>query len=214
MIKLVFMGPPGAGKGTQAAAICQRYGIPAISTGEMFRAELREGTELGVRAAKLINRGLLVDDETVIGMVRHRMSATDCRDGFLLDGFPRTRPQAVALGQITDIDVAIYLDVELDSLVSRITGRRVCPACAASYHVSSHLGCTCDRCGAPLVTRDDDREDVVETRIRAYSAQISGILDYYEELGQLRRVDGNAPIEQTTERIFAVLEGYISSQSR
>ncbi|MEG1559786.1 MAG: adenylate kinase [Clostridia bacterium] len=207
-MKLVFLGPPGAGKGTQAARICKDLEIPSISTGDMLREEIKANTELGREAKQLINVGKLVSDDVVIQMVAHRLKNPDCVKGFLLDGFPRTEIQAEALDQLARIDMAIYLYVDFERLVKRISGRRVCGECGATYHISTYKGDSCDKCGGTLVTRADDNEETVKTRILTYSERIAEILNYYERRHKLVRVDGNGTAEATAKNIEQKLRGY------
>ena len=168
-MNIIFLGPPGAGKGTQAQIVCQRLGIPQVSTGDMLRAAIAAGTEMGLKAKAYMDQGQLVPDEVVIGIVRDRLAKEDCRKGYILDGFPRTVEQARALGTFAKIDVAINLDVPDDVLVKRLSGRRVCPLCGAPYHVDRLNGETvCKADGTPLIQRDDDRAETVLNRLTVY----------------------------------------------
>lgn len=203
-MKLIFLGPPGAGKGTQAARIAEAYGIPHISTGDMLRAEMRAGTELGMAAKSLIERGELVSDEVILGMVQNRIAADDCKNGFLFDGFPRTLKQAEALEKICKIDRAVDIEVPFERLVDRIAGRRMCPDCGKAYHVSTYAGDRCE-CGAALYQRDDDKEETVKNRLVVYERSTQPLIDFYETRGQLSRVDGDAEIDRVTADIKAVL---------
>lgn len=205
-MKLIFLGPPGAGKGTQAERIAARYGLAHISTGDMLRAQMREGTVLGEAARGYISRGELVPDEVIVGMVEDRIQQPDCAGGFLLDGFPRTVAQADALSAICTVDHVINIDVPFDRLVSRISGRRMCPDCGAAYHVSTHPGETCDKCGAALYQRDDDREETVQNRLRVYEAQTQPLIDYYAARGLLKTVDGDGAIDAVEQAIVAAVE--------
>lgn len=205
-MKLIFLGPPGAGKGTQAERIAERYGLAHISTGDMLRAEMREGTALGEAARGYISRGELVPDEVIIGMVKGRILQSDCANGFLFDGFPRTVAQADALSGICAIDRVINIDVPFDRLVARISGRRMCPDCGAAYHVSTHRGNVCDKCGGTLYQREDDREETVLNRLRVYEAQTQPLIDYYASRGMLSTVNGDGAIDAVAQAIAEAIE--------
>ena len=194
-MKLVFLGPPGAGKGTQAEKTAAAYGIAHISTGDMLRAEMRQGTELGQAAKAYIDRGELVPDDVIIGMVKARIRQSDCENGFLFDGFPRTVAQADALSGITALDCVINIDVPAERLVKRISGRRMCPDCGAAYHVSSYSEPVCKTCGGTLYQRDDDRAETVQNRLSVYERQTRPLIEYYAKKGLLRTVDGDQAIE-------------------
>ncbi len=203
-MKLIFLGPPGAGKGTQAVKIAQRYQIAHISTGDMLRAEMREGTELGKAAKGLIERGELVPDDVILGMVKNRIQKDDCKNGFLFDGFPRTLEQAKALEEISDIDYVINLEVPTERLISRISGRRMCADCGAGYHVSTHAHENCT-CGAPLYQREDDKEETVRNRLQVYERSTKPLIDYYTKKGLLHTVNGDADIDVVDSAIRSVL---------
>ncbi len=205
-MKLVFLGPPGAGKGTQAEKICEHYGIAHISTGDMLRREMREGTELGAKAKSVIEAGGLVSDDIIIGMVKNRVKEPDCVKGFLLDGFPRTIAQADALCDIENIDMAVNIDVPAQVLVDRISGRRMCSGCGAGYHISMYSGSVCEKCGAELYIRDDDRPETVLNRINVYNEKTQPLIEYYEAKGLLRNVDGNRTPDQVLADIKALVE--------
>ena len=175
-MKLIFLGPPGAGKGTQAERIAKRYEIAHISTGDMLRSQIRNATALGVQAKAYMDRGELVPDDVIIGMVEQRISEADCKNGFLLDGFPRTVEQADALGKLVEIDAVVDIEVPFERLVARISGRRMCPDCGAAYHVSTHAADTCNKCGAKLYQRDDDREETVQNRLVVYEAKTAPLI--------------------------------------
>ena len=200
-MKLIFLGPPGAGKGTQAERIAERYDIAHISTGDMLRSEIRNATALGKEAKAYIDRGELVPDAVIIGMVEKRIREADCRNGFLLDGFPRTTAQADALGKLTEIDRVVNIEVPFDRLVARISGRRMCPDCGAAYHTATHSSKSCDKCGGVLYQRDDDRAETVQNRLTVYEAKTAPLIAYYEALGKLFDVNGDAPIDAVTESI-------------
>ena len=200
-MKLIFLGPPGAGKGTQAERIAERYQIAHISTGDMLRAEIRNATPLGAEAKAYIDRGALVPDSVIIGMVEKRIQAADCKNGFLLDGFPRTTAQADALAAIVDIDAVVDIEVPFERLVARISGRRMCPDCGAAYHVTTYSAETCAKCGGKLYQRDDDREETVQNRLVVYEEKTAPLIAYYRERGKLLVVDGDAPIDTVTDSI-------------
>lgn len=203
---LVFLGPPGAGKGTQAERVCARFNLAHISTGDMLRQEMRAGTELGSQAKAVVEAGGLVSDAIIIAMVEKRLQAADCKNGFLLDGFPRTIAQADALGRLTAIDLAVNIDVPEAVLVDRISGRRMCAQCGAGYHVSLYAKDTCEKCGAKLYIRDDDKPETVKNRIAAYTEKTQPLIKYYEDKGLLQSVDGSRPLEQVQAEIAALLE--------
>lgn len=204
-MKLIFLGPPGAGKGTQAERIAAAQKIAHISTGDMLRAEMREGTELGLAAKAIIERGELVPDDVIIGMVKNRIQQPDCAGGFLFDGFPRTVAQADALSALCEIDCVINIDVPFARLVDRISGRRMCPGCGAAFHVSNYTSETCDKCGATLYQRDDDQAETVQNRLRVYEAQTQPLIDYYASRQLLTTVDGDQTVDAVTAQIAAAL---------
>lgn len=182
-MNIIFLGAPGAGKGTQAEMLAERLSIPTISTGAIIREAIKSGTGMGAKAAEYIDRGALVPDDVVIGIVKERLSEPDCANGWILDGFPRTVPQAAALKEMgVDIDHVISLEISDEEIVSRMSGRRVCPACAATFHVTdrpSAAGDKCDRCGAELAIRKDDDSEVVLSRLEVYHAQSEPLKEYY-----------------------------------
>lgn len=200
-MKLILLGPPGAGKGTQAKGIAERYGIAHISTGDMLRAEVRKGTPLGLEAKSCIDRGELVPDAVIIGMVKERIKEPDCANGFLFDGFPRTVAQADALAAFTGIDAVINIDVPFERLLKRISGRRMCPDCGATYHITMYSDTKCAYCGAELYQRDDDREETVAVRIRQYEAKTAPLIAYYQARGILLTVNGDQAVEAVGEDI-------------
>lgn len=205
-MKLILLGAPGAGKGTQAEKIAKEYSLAHISTGDMLRAEMKKGTELGLMAKSFTDKGELVPDDVIIAMVQKRIQERDCENGFLLDGFPRTVNQADALKTISDIDAVINIDVPTERLVSRISGRRMCPACGASFHISMYSESTCDKCGAELYIRDDDKEETVSNRIKVYNQKTQPLIDYYEKASLLYTVDGDKAPEQVFESIKMLLK--------
>jgi len=207
-MKIALFGPPGAGKGTQARYIVDRFDIPQISTGDLLRAQVREGTELGRMAKDYMDRGALVPDEVVIGMMKERVSEDDCRNGFILDGFPRAIPQARALEDFVQLDSVVNITVDGSALIRRITGRRMCK-CGATYHIDYNPPDTpgkCDKCGAQLYQRDDDKEETVRKRLDVYRSQTQPLIEYYREKGILKDFDGNRPIEEISSDIVSYLE--------
>lgn len=209
-MKISLFGPPGAGKGTQARFIVEKFSIPQISTGDLLRAQVRSGTDLGIKAKEYMDRGALVPDEVVIGMLRERISDNDCENGFILDGFPRSLSQAEALKEIVTLDAVINIKVNEEALIRRITGRRMCPDCGATYHIDfapPRKEGICDRCGAELYQRDDDREETVRKRIEVYRSQTEPLAEFYREEGILKDIDGNRSIEEISGDIIEFLEG-------
>lgn len=208
-MKLIFLGPPGAGKGTQAEKISELYGIAHISTGDMLRSQMREGTPLGAEAKGYIDRGELVPDELIVAMVAERIKEEDCANGFLLDGFPRTVSQAEALNGISDIDMVIDIAVPAERLMERIGGRRMCSGCGAGYHTSTYHKDTCEKCGASLYIRDDDRPETVKHRITVYERQTKPLIDYYREKGNLSRVNGDNTPDRVFDDVAAAIKGLV-----
>ena len=214
-MNIVLMGLPGAGKGTQAEKIVEKYAIPHISTGDMFRAAIKEGTELGLKAKAFRDEGKLVPDEVTIGIVRERLSQADCEKGFLLDGFPRTVPQAEALDSILEelgrpIEHTINIDVQKDELVARLSGRRICKVCGASYHLIFNPPAEegkCDKDGGELYTRADDNPETVTNRLEVNMKQAQPLLDFYEAKGVLTNIDG----QQDISKVFADLDALLQS---
>ena len=214
-MNIVLMGLPGAGKGTQAEKIVEKYAIPHISTGDMFRAAIKEGTELGLKAKSFMDEGKLVPDEVTIGIVRERLSQADCEKGFLLDGFPRTVPQAEALDSILEelgrpIEHTINIDVQKDELVARLSGRRICKVCGASYHLIFNPPAEegkCDKDGGELYTRADDNPETVENRLAVNMNQAQPLLDFYQAKGVLTNIDGQQDIDKVFADLDALLQG-------
>jgi adenylate kinase len=212
-VRLVLVGPPGAGKGTQAAFIATARSIPKISTGDIFRANVREGTELGVAAKHYMDAGDLVPDEITIGMVRNRLAEDDAVKGFLLDGFPRNVPQAEVLGGMLDtmgtqLDVVLELVVDDDEVVRRLSGRRTCRSCGHIWHIDfdpPSVEDVCDRCNGELFQRDDDRPETVRHRLEVYAEQTSPLVAYYAERGLLIGIDATGPVDNVTERAIDAL---------
>jgi len=202
-MRLIFLGPPGAGKGTQARALAQEWGVPQIATGEMLREAVAAGTPLGREAQRIMERGALVPDDVMIGLIAERLRQPDAARGFILDGFPRTIAQAEALDRLLEdlgagLDAVVYFDVAEPELLRRLTGRRLCRQCQAAFHQVSappRRDGVCDRCGGDLHQRDDDREDTVRTRLEVYGRQTAPLLDYYRGRGLLATINGEGGIE-------------------
>lgn len=213
MKKIIMLGAPGAGKGTQAKQIAAKYGIPHISTGDIFRANIKNGTELGKKAKEYMDQGLLVPDELTCDLVMDRISQEDCKDGFVLDGFPRTIPQAEALDAALEkkgdkMDYAIDIEVEDENIIRRMSGRRACLNCGATYHIvnlPSKKEGICDVCGEKLVLRDDDKPETVKKRLQVYHEQTQPLIDYYNKKEVLLTVDGTKDIQVVFDEITAVL---------
>ena len=205
-MNIIFLGPPGAGKGTQAQKICDALNIPQISTGDILRRAMKEGTETGKKAKSFIDAGQLVPDEVIIDIVKERLAMDDCKQGYILDGFPRTVPQAEALDTFATIDSVIELDVKDEELVNRLSGRRVCVKCGATYHISMLNGkTTCDKCGEELVQRNDDKAETVLNRLKVYHDQTAPLIGYYEGKGLLKKIDGAQGMDNTTRAILDAL---------
>ena len=195
-MNIIFLGPPGAGKGTQAQRICDALKIPQISTGDILRRAIKEGTETGIKAKSFIDAGKLVPDEVIIDIVKERLAKDDCKNGYILDGFPRTVPQAEALSTFATIDSVIELAVDDQVLVDRLSGRRVCLKCGATYHVSMLNGkTTCDKCGEELIQRNDDKAETVLSRLEVYHAQTAPLINYYGQKGLLKTIPGDQGID-------------------
>ena len=204
-MKLILMGAPGAGKGTQAAALIEKFRIPQISTGDMFRSA---SGELGAKAKSYMERGELVPDEVTIGIVRERLSKSDCAAGFILDGFPRTVSQADALAEITDIDKVINISVPAEDLIERAVGRRICKKCGATYHIKFNPTKTeniCDKCSGELYQRADDNAETMSKRLATYERSTRPLIDYYKKRGAYLEIDGRKPIQEVTAELFRAL---------
>ncbi len=208
-MKIIFLGAPGAGKGTQADRTALRLGIPTISTGAIIRAALANGTEMGQKAKQFIERGALVPDDVVIGIIRERLAESDCKDGFILDGFPRTVPQAIALDAMgVKLDAVLSIEVSDEEILGRMTGRRVCAKCGTSYHIATlpaKDGVHCDKCGTELTVRADDAPEVVKSRLEVYHSTTEPLKDYYAKVGNLRLVDGIGTVDEISERTLKAL---------
>lgn len=209
-MNIIFLGAPGAGKGTQAEIIADKYNIPTISTGNIIREALKNGTEMGLKAKAFIEAGQLVPDEIVIGIIKERLAKGDCENGFILDGFPRTIPQAEALDSMgIVIDKVVDIDVPDEAIAERMTGRRVCPDCGASYHLINKKPVKegiCDSCGATLVQRKDDAPETVADRLKVYHDQTEPLKGYYDGTGKLRTVEGLGSVADITAKVVKALE--------
>lgn len=211
-VKIILLGPPGAGKGTQAKSISNKYSIPHISTGDIFRKNISENTPLGIEAKSYMDNGQLVPDEVTINMVKDRLQQEDCKQGYLLDGFPRTVSQAEALQDFLDsrnesLDTALLIEVPRDFILERMTGRRVCPSCGASYHIKFNpaVNGKCELCGSDVVQRKDDTEETVKERLDVYEKQTQPLIDFYKDKNLLSTVDGTQAINKVFESICRVL---------
>ena len=212
-MKIIMLGAPGAGKGTQAKMIADKYSIPHVSTGDIFRANIKEQTELGMEARKYMDQGLLVPDELTVKILLDRVAKDDCKNGYVLDGFPRTIPQAEVLDKAVSelnekIDYAINVDVKDENIIRRMSGRRACLKCGATYHIE-HIPPKkegiCDKCGSELVLRDDDKPETVEKRLKVYHEQTQPLIDYYNKKGILKEVDGSQDMKDVFNAIVSIL---------
>ena len=210
-MKLILLGAPGAGKGTQAEILCERLNIPTISTGNMIREAMKSGTEMGLKAKEYAENGKLVPDEVVIGIVDERLRQDDCKNGFILDGFPRTIPQAEALDRMgITIDRVVDINVPDEVITRRVSGRRACLDCGSTYHIETkkpQVEGVCDRCGSTLVQRKDDLPETVQERLHVYHAQTEPLRDYYAAAGKLLVVDGQQGIQEIAEQTLELLKG-------
>ena len=208
-MKIIFLGAPGAGKGTQADLVSARLGIPTISTGAIIREAIKIGTDMGLEAKKFIEAGQLVPDSVVIGIVKERLAKSDCKDGFILDGFPRTVPQAQALDEMgVSLDRVVSIEVSDEKIIERMSGRRVCQACGATYHTvynPSKDGVSCDKCGIELTMRSDDAPEVVKSRLEVYHKTTEPLKEYYSKVGNLAIVIGAEELSETSKRTLEAL---------
>jgi len=212
-MNLMLFGAPGAGKGTQAKFLIEKYGIPQISTGDILRAAIADKTDMGMEAKKFMDEGKLVPDSTIIGIIKDRLAQDDCKSGFILDGFPRTLPQAEALKELMDemgisLDKVISLNVPDELIVGRITGRRVCPDCGASFHVEfnpSKKEDVCDYCGGSLIVRKDDNAQTVKSRLEAYHTQTAPLIAFYTDMGVMLELDGTKEVSEVTKDMLGAL---------
>ncbi len=213
-MKIIMLGAPGAGKGTQAKMIADKYSIPHVSTGDIFRANIKNGTELGMEAKKYMDQGQLVPDELTVKILLDRVAQDDCKNGYVLDGFPRTIPQAEVLDKaLTElgesIDYAINVDVPDENIINRMSGRRACVACGATYHIvhiPTKVEGICDRCGAELILRDDDKPETVKKRLDVYHTQTQPLIEYYSAKNVLKNVDGTRDMKDVFADIVSILE--------
>jgi adenylate kinase len=211
---IILLGLPGAGKGTQAKKLVEQFSIPQISTGDMLRAAIKSGTELGLKAKSIMDEGGLVPDDVVVGIVKERLAEPDCDNGFILDGFPRTIPQAVALDAVVDnlgreIRTVLLLDVDPDEIKERLCGRRTCVSCNSMYHIKFAPPKTegkCDKCGSNLIQRDDDKEDTIQARLDSYNKSTAPLLEYYGATGKVRKVTATGDIDKIYSKIVEILE--------
>ena len=208
-MKIIFLGAPGAGKGTQAEIVSERLGIPSISTGAIIRGAIKDGTKMGLEAKKFIEQGALVPDDVVIGIVKDRLAESDCAGGYILDGFPRTVPQAEALDKMgITLDKVVSIEVSDETIIERMSGRRVCQGCGKTYHVlynPSSKGDSCEACGSALTIRADDAPEVVRSRLEVYHSTTEPLIEYYSKKGNLAKVIGAGEVEETTNRTFVAL---------
>ena len=212
-LKIIMLGAPGAGKGTQAKMLAEKYGIPHISTGDIFRANIKNGPELGAKAKEYMDKGLLVPDELVVDLIMDRFKADDCKNGYILDGFPRTIPQAEALDAALaangeKIDYAVNVEVPDENIVNRMSGRRACVGCGATYHIvynPTKVEGKCDTCGADLILRDDDKPETVLNRLKVYHEQTQPLIDFYTKKGVIAEVDGTKDMKDVFDAIVAIL---------
>lgn len=209
-MRIIMLGAPGAGKGTQAEILSEKFNIPAISTGAIIRQAIKNGSEVGLKAKDYIDKGLLVPDAAIIDIIKERLKADDCGNGFILDGFPRTIAQAEALEDFgIEIDTALSLEVDDNAIIERLSGRRECSKCGATYHVMfkpSEKGDVCDKCMAPLVTRNDDKPETIKARLDVYHEQTEPLKAFYENRGKLIKVKGESTVELTTAAVLKALE--------
>lgn len=214
-MRVILLGAPGAGKGTQSKRLVEKYGIPQVSTGDILRAALKNETSLGLKAKSFMDKGELVPDEVVIGIIEERLAENDCQKGFILDGFPRTVAQADALESVLQdmaqsIETVISMNVEQQELIERLSGRRICSNCGQGYHVKFNAPSKngiCDKCGDNLYQRDDDREDTIKERLKVYDNQTSPLINYYNDKGLLSVIDGSGKEEDITDRINSIITG-------
>lgn len=208
-MKLILLGAPGAGKGTQAEILSRMLNIPTISTGNILRAAMQNGTPVGLKAKEYVDSGKLVPDDVIIGIVRERLAEDDCKNGFILDGMPRTIPQAEGLEKAgIDIDTALSIEISDETIIERMTGRRTCKNCGATYHIVSNppkVEGKCDKCGGELVIRKDDSPETVKARLATYHKETEPLKDYYAQRGKLKTVDNHPTVEQTTAEVKKAL---------
>ena len=208
-MKLVIFGPPSAGKGTQAQRLSKKYGIPQIATGDLLREHVAKKTPIGIKVKEILDSGKLGPDDLIVQMIKDRVSLPDCRNGYLLDGFPRTMNQARELEKMTDIDLVLSIAVDPEALVERAIGRRICPKCAAVYHIKANppkKSGVCDKCGSALVQRDDDKEETVRKRLKVYQEQTAPLVEHYRRLGKLVDIDGSRGIDGVFDQMVKAVD--------
>ena len=209
-MKIIMLGPPGAGKGTQAEFLSEKYGIPQISTGAIIRGVIASGSDEGKKIKQLIDKGMLLPDETVVSMVKNRLAEPDCKNGFILDGFPRTIEQAKELDKMgVKIDRVLSIELSDDEILERLSGRRECSVCRASYHIEDHppkKEGICDRCGGELITRDDDKPETIKNRLKVYYDQSEPLKGYYDKMGVLKQVNADDTLDNITKNVFEIIE--------
>jgi adenylate kinase len=207
-MKLVIFGPPSAGKGTQAQKLSKKYSVPQIATGDLLREHVAKKTPIGIKVKEILDQGKLGPDDLIVQMIKDRVSQPDCKDGYLLDGFPRTLNQAKHLEKMADIDVVLNIGVDTELLVERAVGRRICPKCASVYHVEFNppkMEGTCDKCGSQLIQRDDDKEETVRKRLNVYREQTEPLIEYYKKKGKLVDIDGSLGIDGVFEQMVRAI---------
>lgn len=208
-MKLVIFGPPSAGKGTQAQRLSKKYGIPQIATGDLLREHVAKKTPIGIKVKEILDAGKLGPDDLIVQIIKDRVSQPDCTNGYLLDGFPRTMNQAKELEKMTDIDLVLNIGVDTEVLVERAVGRRICPNCAAVYHIIFNppkQPRICDKCGSPLIQRDDDKEETVRKRLKVYQDQTAPLIDHYRKMGKIMDIDGSLGIDGVFEQMIRAVE--------
>jgi adenylate kinase len=209
LMKLVIFGPPSAGKGTQAQRLSKKYGIPQIATGDLLREHVAKKTPIGIKVKEILDAGKLGPDDLIVQIIKDRVSQPDCTNGYLLDGFPRTMNQAKELEKMTDIDLVLNIGVDTEVLVERAVGRRICPKCAAVYHIIFNppkQPRICDKCGSQLIQRDDDKEETVRKRLKVYQDQTAPLIDHYRKMGKIMDIDGSLGIDGVFEQMVRAVE--------
>ncbi len=210
MMKLIIFGPPSAGKGTQAQRLSTKYGIPQVATGDLLREAVAKKTPLGIKIKSYLDTGKLGPDDLIVQLIRDRVSQPDCKNGYLLDGFPRTMGQAMELDKMTEVDLVLNIVVDMEALVERAVGRRICPKCAAVYHVKFNAPKktgVCDKCGSSLIQRDDDKEETVRKRLKVYQEQTSPLVEHFRTKGNLVAVDGSKGIDDVFGQMTKAIDG-------
>jgi len=209
MMKLIIFGPPSAGKGTQAQMLSKKYGIPQVATGDLLRDAVAKQTPLGIKIKSYLDTGKLGPDDLIVQLIKDRTSKPDCKNGYLLDGFPRTMGQAVELDKMTSVDLVLNIVVDMEALVERAVGRRICPKCAAVYHIKFNqpkkLG-VCDKCGASLIQRDDDKEETVRKRLKVYTEQTAPLIEHFKKKGNLVDIDGSKGIDGVFDQMVKAID--------